>query len=201
MLMNSQPAPCPSIADRLYRLSFAQYRAMAEAGILTKYDRVELIEGLMAHKYPKTAEHVMVTNLLHGSLQDSIPPGWYVSMQNPIAIPEYESEPEPDAKIVRGEIRDYTHRYVGPRDVGLAVEAADSSLGDDQTIKKSLYARSLIPFYWIVNILDKRLEIYSDPDGSNYRMRSDHGPEDVIPLILDGQEVARITVRDLLPLL
>ena len=192
-----------SIADRLYRLSFQQYRAMVEANILTKYDKIELLEGLMVHKRPKTHGHVIATELTHGVLMDAIPDGWFCSMQNPIAMPESDSEPEPDAKIVRGKIRDYTHRYVEARDVALVVEAADASLPEDQGFKKFLYARASIPFYWIINIPANRLEIYSDPTGPepspDYRRRTEFGPEDVIPLILDGREVARIAVGDILP--
>jgi Uma2 family endonuclease len=124
-------------------------------------------------------------------------------MQNPITIAECNSEPEPDAKVVRGTPRDFKGRRVAGSDVALVVEVSDSTLRDDQTTKKALYARAMIPFYWIVNLPSNRLEVYSDPTGPDpspdYRRRSEHGPDDVIPLILDGQEVARIAVRDLLP--
>ena len=197
------PAPPAPIADRLYRLTFAQYRAMVQADILTTNDRIELIEGLMVHKRYKTPAHILATGLTQDTLIKALPVGWYCSMQNPIAMPESNSEPEPDSKVVRGKPRDYTDRYVGPQDVALVVEAADASLPEDQTIKTALYARSSIPFYWIINIPANRLEVYSDPTGPDpspdYRRRSEHGPDDVIPLILDGQEDARIAVRDLLP--
>ncbi len=203
MSIELKPAPPASIADRLYRLTFAQYRAMADADILTTDDRIELLDGLLVHKRRKTPRHVVATGLTQDALYKYLPDGWYCSMQNPIAMEEFQSEPEPDVKVVRGEPRDYTRRFVESRDVPLVIEAADASLPEDQSVKKFLYAGTSIPYYWIINLIANRLEVYSDPTGPDsspdYRRRADHGPEDNVPLILDGREVARIAVKDLLP--
>jgi Uma2 family endonuclease len=199
----SPAIPVSLNVDRLYRLSVDQYHAMAEAGILGTHDRIELIEGLLVNKMTKHDPHILATELTQGVLSRTLPAGWYVSMQNPITIADADSEPEPDAKVVRGVPRDYRGRRVVGTDVALVIEISDSSLRDDQTTKKALYALASIPFYWIINLVANRLEVYSDPTGPDpspdYRRRSDHGPDDVVPLILDGQEVARISVRDLLP--
>jgi Uma2 family endonuclease len=195
--------PAVRVVDRLYRLTVDQYHAMAEAGILGTDDRIELLEGLLVTKMTKRDPHILATELAQGVLIRALPGGWYVSMQNPITIAECDSEPEPDAKVVRGTPRDFKGRRVVGSDVALVVEVSDSTLRDDQTTKKALYARAMIPSYWIVNLPANRLEVYSDPTGPDpspdYRRRSEHGPDDVVPLILDGQEVARIAVRDLLP--
>jgi Uma2 family endonuclease len=198
------PSPAPStIADRLYRLSVEQYHAMAEAGILGTNDRIELIEGLLVNKMTKKRPHVIVTDLAQYTLIRALPVGWYVSMQNPIAIAEADSEPEPDIQVVRGTTRDHPDHTIVPGDVALVIEVADSSVREDQSTKKTLYALASIKYYWIINLPAKRLEVYSDPTGPDpspdYRRRSEHGPDDVVPLVLDGQEVARIAVRDLLP--
>ncbi len=79
------------------------------------------------------------------------------------------------------------------------VEVADSTLRDDQTLMKRIYARAGIPFYWIVNLPDRRLEVYSDPADADYRQRQDFGPEAEVPLMIEGREVGRISVRDVLP--
>jgi Uma2 family endonuclease len=199
----SSAIPVSLGVDRLYRLSVDQYHAMAEAGILGTHDRIELIAGLLVEKMTKHQPHIIATGLTQDALTQALPVGWYVEMQEPITIASVNSEPEPDAKIVRGARRDYRGRRVTPADVGLVVEVADSSLHEDQTTKKSLYALASIPYYWLLNLPANRLEVYSDPTGPDpspdYRRRSDHGPDDVVPLILDGQEAARINVRDLLP--
>jgi Uma2 family endonuclease len=175
---------------------------MAEAEILGDA-RVELIEGLLVAKMTKKTPHLVATEYLDEVLHRVVPAGWYVSMQNPITIPETGSEPEPDAKVVRGSRSDYEERRVGPADAGLVVEASDASLRDDQIMKKSVYARASIPIYWIVNVPARRVEVYTDPTGPDptpdYRRRVDHPSGVEVPMILDGNEVVRIAVADLLP--
>jgi Uma2 family endonuclease len=201
-LISTSPASV-AIVDRLYRLTVAQYHAMAEAGILGTWDRIELIEGLLVTKVTKSNLYILARELTQGIFTQVLPPGWYVSMQNPITIAEADSEPEPDAKIVRGVPRDYLGRRVVGRDVALVIEVSDSSLREDQTTKKALYALASIPIYWIINLVANRLEVYSDPTGPDpcpdYRRRSDHSLEDIVPLILDGLEVGQVAVKDLLP--
>jgi Uma2 family endonuclease len=46
---------------------------------------------------------------------------------------------------------------------GWSVEVAESSLAFDRRVKGSVYARAGIPDYWIVNLLDRVLEVYRDP--------------------------------------
>ena len=192
-----------TVADRFYRLTVAQYHAMAEAGILGAEDRIELLEGLLVTKMTKNDPQMLATELAQEAFTLALPAGWYVSMQNPITIVEADSEPEPDAKVVRGLRRDYKGRRIFPADVSLVLEVSDSTVREDQSTKKALYALASIPSYWIVNLVANRLEVYTDPTGPDpspdYRRRSDHGPDDLVPLVLDGREVARIAVRDLMP--
>lgn len=82
--------------------------------------------------------------------------------------------------------------------MALLVEVSDSSLDEDPT-RAPLFAEAGIPTYWIANILDRRIEVYSDPAGAEYRSRSEYVMDAEVPLVLDGREVARLAVRDLLP--
>ena len=74
---------------------------------------------------------------------------------------------------------------------------------DDRTLKGALYGRVGIPIYWLINLPDRRLELYTDPTGADqnpgYRRREDLAPNDSVPLVLDGREFCRIPVHDLLP--
>jgi len=202
--ISTAPAPdLPQEGGQLYRLGIEQYHAMAETGILEESKRVHLIEGLLVTKMTKHSPHMLATGLAQDALTQNLPAGWFVSMGDPITIAESASEPEPDVAVVRGPRRDYGMRRITPADVGLIVEVADASIRKDQVRRKALYARAAIPFYWLVNLPAHRLEVYSDPTGpdptTDYRKRADHGPDDSVPLVLDGREVARIAVRDLLP--
>jgi Uma2 family endonuclease len=196
------PVPAGSIpVDRLYRLSVRQYSEMVCAGILPEHDRVVLLEGLLVTKMGKNPPHVLAGKRTLAALSGAVPPGWHVAKEDPIAT--LDSVPEPDCTVLRGSAEDYRDRWPDPADVAMVIEVSDSSLKDDQTVMRVIYARAGLPIYWIVNIPDHRLEVYSDPtgpaDAPDYRQHRDYGPDDDVPLVIEGREVARIPVRDLLP--
>jgi Uma2 family endonuclease len=56
----------------------------------------------------------------------------------------------------------------------LLVEVSDSTLTKDQTLKLPLYAQVGIPEVWIVNLMQRRIEIYTEPQGSDYQRRVCH---------------------------
>ena len=91
----------------------------------------------------------------------------------------------------------------GAEDVALIVEVADSTLHRDRTTKKRLYAQAGIPVYWIVNLVDRRIEVYREPSGPgeqpDYRQRQDCRSGDNVPLVIEAGEVAQVAAADLLP--
>jgi Uma2 family endonuclease len=185
----------------IYRLTVAQYHAMADHGILTEDDPVELVEGWLVQKMTKHRPHSRCTLRTRRALESHTPPGWYVDAQEPITLPD--SEPEPDVVVIRGAEDDYVDCQPSAGDVALVVEVADSTLAIDQGPKKRAYARAGIPVYWIANLPAGRFELYSDPTGPSdqpdYRQHQTYGPDDELPVVLDGLEVGRLSVRDLLP--
>ncbi|MCI0529796.1 MAG: Uma2 family endonuclease [Nitrospira sp.] len=186
--------------DFIWRLSVSQYHEMIRAGILTEDDPVELLEGWLVTKMPKNPPHRLTTQLTREALARLLPIGWYVDAQEPITLED--SEPEPDLVIVRGDRRQYRDRHPGPQDVALVVEVADATLQRDRTLKKRTYALAGIPIYWIVNLPENQFEVYIDPSGpveqSDYSQRQDYGLSDEVPLVIEGHEVGRLTVRELL---
>lgn len=187
--------------ELIWRLSVEQYHAMIQAGILTEDDPVELLEGWLVTKMPKHPKHSAVTQLIQAALTRALLAGWHVRGQEPVTTED--SEPEPDVVVARGDLRQYLERHPGPQDVALIVEVADSSLQRDRMLKKRLYAAAGIPAYWVVNLPELRIEAYSDPSGPGeqptYRHQQNYGTLDAVPVVLDGIEVARIAVRELLP--
>jgi Uma2 family endonuclease len=187
--------------DLIWRLSVGQYHEMIRTGILTADDPVELLEGWLVYKMPKNPPHRISTRLAQQALEAVVPAGLYVDTQEPITL--NDSEPEPDVMIVRGETRDYRNRHPGPEDVALIVEVADSTLERDRGVKRMIYARAGIAVYWIINVLERVLEVYYEPSGmtedADYRQRRDYGLPDSVPVMIDGLEVGRVAVRDLLP--
>jgi Uma2 family endonuclease len=186
--------------DPYYRLSVAQYQAMAAQGILTEDDRVELLEGLLIQKMTKNPRHIWSTENADALIQPHLPAGWFTRRQDPFNTGD--SQPEPDVFVVRGKPRDYIERLPAASDVALVVEVADSTLAQDRTIKQRIYARAGIPVYWIINLVDNQIEVYTQPimgAEPGYPAPTIYKGDDLLPLVIDGQEVARLTARELLP--
>ncbi|HEY2155381.1 MAG TPA: Uma2 family endonuclease [Isosphaeraceae bacterium] len=188
-------------SDQLVRLSVAQYDEAIRLGILTENDPIELIEGWLVTKMSKNRPHSIATTLVLRVLSQLVPAGWYVAVQDPVATGD--SEPEPDAMIVRGDVFDYPDRQPGAGNVGLLVEVAESTLAYDRSVKRRIYARAGVSTYWIVNLVDRQVEVHTEPSGPaqspGYARREAFGPDAEIPVVLDGHEVGRVAVRDVLP--
>jgi Uma2 family endonuclease len=200
--LTGPPAERPDVLPvSVWRFSVEQYHEMVRAGILTEDDPVELLDGLLVRKMTKNPPHRAVTGLVREALDGALPEGWYADSQEPITLST--SEPEPDGTVVRGTRRQYLDRHPGAGDVTLVVEVADASLERDQTFKKQIYAQAGIPVYWIVNLIDRRVEVYTDPsspsEAPDYGQRRDYAAQDAVPLVLEGREVAQIPVGRLLP--
>jgi len=198
-------SPVESVAaipnDLILRLSIEQYHAMIQSGILTDDDFVELLEGWLVFKMPKNPPHRVTTRLVRTALENILPPGWYVDSQEPITLSN--SEPEPDIVVVRGDTRQYLDRHPGAEDIGIVIEVSDTTLQRDRTVKKRIYARAGISIYWIVNLVEGLVEVYSQPlvevEQPDYSQRLDFGRSAVIPIIIEGIEIGAIAVNSLLP--
>ena len=192
-------AAIPSVP--IWRLSVAQYHEMIRTGILTADDQVELLEGWLVYKMPKNPPHRIVTKLTRNAFEAIVPAGYYVDSQEPITLTD--GEPEPDVAIIRGATRDYQNRHPGAAEVVLTVEVADTTLECDQGVKKRSYARAGIPVYWIINVKEDKCEVYTEPTidelEADYQQRRDCTVSDEIPVMIEGQLVGSISLRDLLP--
>ncbi len=183
------------------RFSVTRYQRMIETGILTSEDKVELLENYVVLKMPKNPLHDGTIDLGMAALLPRIPAGWLLRVQQSLTLAD--SQPEPDFTIARGTPRAFVGRHPGPSDVGQLTEVADFSLLRDQRDKARIYARAGIAVYWIVNLVDRQVEVYSQPSGPTampaYGDTQIYRPGDAIPLVLDGSTVATIAVDELLP--
>jgi len=192
-------ATTPAATFRPHRLTVDRYHRMIEAGIFTEDEPIFLWKGQLVEKMTKGQPHNIALNELNKILVRLVPDGWNARQEQPIVLRD-DSEPEPDITIVRGASRDYPTRPPTPRDVVLLAEVSDSSLAIDSSESMEIYAREAIPCYWIVNLPERRIEVYRRPEGARYAERQVYGPDDEVPVVLDGREEGRGRVREVLPL-
>jgi len=182
----------------LYRMSIEKYEAMVASGLFTKRDRFELIYGLLVAKMTEYPPHAACCDGVHLALESLLPGGWYVRVDKPLKIPDRISIPEPDVVIARGSWRDYERRHPLPSDVALVVEVSSSSLGEDRRLAR-LYGEAQVPNYWIVNLIDRQVEVHSNPGPKGYRSTRLLGEGESVPFILDASTLGAIAVADILP--
>jgi Uma2 family endonuclease len=146
------------------QFSVDEFHRMIEAGILGEEDRVELLEGWLVAKMVHNPQHDSTIDMVHEAIQKRVSASWRIRIQS--AITTVDSEPEPDIAVASGPATRYASAHPGAADIGLIVEVSDSTLRLDQGLKLRLYARAGITTYWIVNLPDRRVEVYSDPTGA-----------------------------------
>ncbi len=170
------------------------YDKMIEAGIFAPGERLELIEGEILQMMTQGSLHATSIQLVGDALRRAFGAGLDVRCQLPLALGPY-SEPEPDIAVVSGSARDYRNEH--PSTALLIVEVSDKTLDLDRQRKKSVYARAGIGEFWIVNLIDNRIEVYRDPEREAYRStRILEIGESISPL---SAPQAVIAVADLLP--
>jgi Uma2 family endonuclease len=173
---------------------------MTELGLLTAADRVELLEGIIVDKMTQHPPHSVAVDLVREHLGPLLPPDYRIRDQKPVRLAG--SEPEPDLAVVLGPVKRYARRHPGPQDIVLVIEVADTSLADDRERKGRIYARARLPVYWIVNLQDGIVEVYTNPKAGKapgYTARRDHGREESVPVIVAGKKLGAIPVSELLP--
>lgn len=190
-----------TLESRIRRLSVAEYHDLIDRGFFARDERYELLEGFIVQKMTRGSIHDASLGHVRRFFDRIAPPGWFVRVQS--AVTTDDSEPEPDLAVVRGTDFDYLSRHPGHADTALLVEIGNTSTAEDRKWKGRLYARAGFAVYWILNLADRRIEVYTDPTGPDpapaYRRREDYGIGQSVPLTVGGVAVAAVPVADLLP--
>jgi Uma2 family endonuclease len=206
--MNIMPATasaslCIASSD-IFRLSVEKYHEMIRTGVLTDDDPIELIEGVLVFKMPKDEPHNVCVTLVNQYLSELLDKGW--SYRNQSSLTLYDSEPEPDGAVVRGDVRYYVRQNRKPEadDTAMVIEVADSSLPRDRTTKLRSYARAGIAVYWIINLIDRVIEVYSMPQPlatpePMYGQKQTYDTAGEVPVIIEGATLGTLKVADVLP--
>jgi Uma2 family endonuclease len=179
----------------------AEYDRLIDIGLFRPGEPIELLGGDLVVSEPQGSAHFTAIGLVEDALRAALGPGWLVRGQGPIALDD-ESEPEPDIAVTPGTRRDYSREH--PSRPVLVVEVAQASLAFDREHKGSLYARAGLNDYWILNLVNRTLEVYRQPGpdrtapfGWRYASRDVFGPTSAVAPLAAPH--ARILVSELLP--
>jgi len=144
----------------LHRWTRDEYERLVDHGFLDEDDPVELLDGLLLVMEPQHSRHRTSVLLVARAMERAFGEGWFVQTQSPISLDD-RSEPEPDVCVVRGSPRDYVDAH--PRRPALIVEVAQLGLRLARGRKATAYARARVADYWIVNLIDRVLEVHRQP--------------------------------------
>ena len=151
-----------TLAERhgLHRWTCHEYQRLIDHGFLDEDAPIELLDGLLLVKEPQHSLHRTAVLLVAKAVERAFGEGWFVQTQSPIILDD-RSEPEPDVCVVRGSPRDYIESH--PTRPALIVEVAQAGLRIARGRKAAAYARARISDYWIVNLIDRMLEVHREP--------------------------------------
>jgi Uma2 family endonuclease len=205
--MATIPPPIESPASREFRpwrLTVEKYLRMIKLGILTEQDRVFLWKGQLLEKMTKERPHSLAVMRLCKALERLVAAhSCYVEQEQAIQlVRRRDTIPEPDVKVVRGCMEDYTSIPTS-RDVPLVVEVSDTTLRFDRGPKQRLYAVESIPEYWVADVNGRWIEVFTQPTGpqspTGYQMRMIYRKGDSVPVRLDGNIVGHVSVDEIFP--
>jgi hypothetical protein len=184
------------------RFTLAEYHTLIEVGVLKPGDPYELLNGVIKYKMPQNTPHASTASKLEKRFWKLLPDEFLLRTQKPISIPNQDSEPEPDLAVVLGPDDRYDEVQPTPREVLLIVEVADTSLDEDRGEKLESYAAARIPIYWVVNLRERVVEVYTQPRGGRspgYRGHDTFAPGQAVPVVVGKKAVGAIPVSEILP--
>ena len=186
------PPPLLTITGH-YRFTPDTYHTLRGQEDFQDCEPFELLEGYLVLTKSRHPTRIAGVCRIANRTQMHLPVGWYLHVQLPVSLGM--SAPEPDVGIVR---RD--ERLPNAADFGIVIEVSDSSLDFDRRDKGRIYARAGIPVYWIVNVVDRQIEVYTNPDPAanppEYTASAIYLPGQSVPLMLDGIAVGAIPVSE-----
>ena len=198
---STQVAPIvPADVDRPYLFTAEQFVQMVESEVFTREDRVELWDGKVYEKMAKVRPHNIASALFIEALGGIKPSGWSLNAEESVSL-NSRRVTLPDIVLIRGGPRDYSDQNPPGRDVGLLVELSYSTLKGDKGRKLEGYAKAGVLQYWIANLVHGELLVHRDPvpDESRHATAEIYRHGDFVSLFLDGVDIGRIAVSDLLP--
>lgn len=145
-----------------HRLNRCEYHQLVDLGFFER-KRVELIHGILVDMSPTGLSHRIVIDRLMRLFVPALAGRADVSIQQPYRAAG-DSEPVPDVIVCPLGETNAGH----PARAHLIIEVADASLEYDQTTKSRLYATSSVDEYWVINLVQRVIEIHTEPAEGRY---------------------------------
>ena len=186
----------------VHRFSVKEYHRLRDDGYLDGPTRYELLDGYITPKMTPKPPHASTVGKLQRLLSKILPEGFVAYAERPITLST--SEPLPDVCVVRENSPDeYDDRHPDASDCELVIEVSGSTLESDRTDMLKIYARDRIKVYWIVNLIDRVVEVHQVPNGTKakprYKTRRVYSEDKAVPVVLGGKKRSEIVVKDILP--
>ena len=159
-----------------------EYHRMLETEILTTDDRVQLIAGQIIQMSPQLPPHAATTQCASDYLRELIPGQAIIRVQLPITL-RPNSEPEPDIAVVRINSRRYQDNHPTADDIFLLIEVAGTTLNPDRNLKSRIYAQANIPDYWILDVNNRQIYVFRQPQDASYQQEIVLKENDTISLL------------------
>jgi Uma2 family endonuclease len=194
-LMNAPPVETPPFQP--WRFTLEEYRQIRDSGILDDGPRFEFLDGWIVPKMTQGTQHAVIVHLIQKWLSGAVPDVWEVRVQS--AVESAENEPEPDVTVVLGPATRYLDHHPTGSEIGLLIEVADSSLVKDRR-KARIYADGGVPNYWLVNLIDRQVEVFRNPlpEGLGYRDQHIAFKDETLEAALDENTLITMPVCEVL---
>jgi Uma2 family endonuclease len=169
-------------------LTVAAYHALGELGHIP--EKTELLYGRVYPKTPKSPLHSLLVMRLLKWLHALVPPGWTVRAEQPLTLAD--SEPEPDADVVRGALEDFGRQH--PTTAELAIGVCVRSHDYDRE-KLPAYAAGGVREVWLVLGPEQAVEVHRRPQAGRYAETFTLGRQ--AQLVCAGRPEVRVSVAEL----
>jgi Uma2 family endonuclease len=148
----------------LFTWTLEQYQNLYRQGIISDEDDVELIFGHIIKQAPINSPHASSIRRLIKFFRTKFPNDQYeITSELPVILPN-DSQPKPDCFVAIYDEKMYEDRHPTAAEIFVVIEVSDTTLQKDRSLKMNMYGLAGIKEYWIVNLVNRQVEVHLNPN-------------------------------------